>query len=135
MEHKENEVFHYSYSGKEQEEIKAIRKKYTSPEHQEDKLEKLRRLDSGVTNKATTVSLVFGILGLLSMGFGMSLTMTDLAQSLGLSGSVATVAGIVVGVVGIALMGLSYPVYNRILMRERAKIAPEIFRLTDDLMK
>lgn len=60
MENKE--TFNYSYSAKEQEEIKAIRKKYTVQEQTEDKMAQLRRLDAAVTQKATTVSLVFGII-------------------------------------------------------------------------
>ena len=55
------EKFNYTYSAKEQEEIKAIRKKYIAPEESEDKMTQLRRLDSSVTQKASTVALIFGI--------------------------------------------------------------------------
>ena len=80
MENKENEAFCYTYSAKEQEEIKNIRKKYATPEASEDKMERLRRLDKSVTDKATTKSLIVGIIGALIMGTGMSLVMTDLAD-------------------------------------------------------
>ena len=59
MENKES--FNYTYSAKEQEEIKAIRKKYAVQEQTEDKMVLLRRLDAGVYSKATTVALVVGI--------------------------------------------------------------------------
>ena len=65
MENKEKETFNYTYSAKEQDEIKAIRKKYAVQEQTEDKMAQLRRLDDAVTQKATTVSLVFGIIGAL----------------------------------------------------------------------
>ncbi|MBQ3065228.1 MAG: hypothetical protein IJC98_03225, partial [Clostridia bacterium] len=76
MENKE--TFNYTYSAKEQEEIKAIRKKYVAPEETEDKMAQLRRLDAAVTQKAASVSLVCGVIGELSLGMGMSLAMTDI---------------------------------------------------------
>ena len=131
MENKES--FNYTYSAKEQEEIKSIRNKYTSHEKAEDKMTQLRRLDATVTQKATTVSLVFGIIGALIMGMGMSLVMTDIGEVLGTVA--ATVLGVSVGVVGVILVCLAYPLYNRTLKKEREKIAPEVLRLTDELMK
>lgn len=133
MENKEKETFNYTYSAKEQEEIKAIRKKYAAPEQAEDKMAQLRRLDAAVTQKATTVSLVFGIIGALIMGIGMSLVMTEIGAFLGTV--LAMVVGIGLGVIGIILVCLAYPLYNRTLKKEREKIAPEILRLTDELMK
>ena len=133
MENKE--TFHYTYSAKEQEEIKAIRKKYAAPEQTEDKMTQLRRLDAAATQKATTVSLVFGIIGALILGFGMSLIMTDIGRIIGLAGGMAMLVGILIGIVGIVLVCVAYPVYNFIIRKEREKSAPEIIRLTDELMK
>ena len=133
MENKE--TFKLTYSAKEQEEIKAIRKKYATREQTEDKMAQLRRLDAGVTQKATSVSLVFGVIGALILGMGMSLAMTDIGKIIGLAGGMAMLIGIIIGVVGIVLVSLAYPLYNRIVKKERQKIAPEILRLTDELMK
>ena len=127
------ESFHYTYSAKEQEEIKAIRKKYAAPEQAEDKMAQLRRLDAGVYSKASTASLVVGIIGALIMGIGMSLIMTDIGEMLG--NVLAMIIGISVGIVGIVLVCLAYPLYNRTIKKERKRIAPEILRLTDELMK
>ena len=135
MENKEKETFNYTYSAKEQEEIKAIRKKYVASEQPEDKMAQLRRLDAAVTQKATIVSLVFGIIGALILGMGMSLAMTEIGHTIGLSVGVATVMGGLIGVVGIVLVCAAYPIYNRLLIKARQKIAPEIIRLTDELMK
>jgi hypothetical protein len=78
---------------------------------------------------------VFGVIGTLILGFGMSLIMTELAKILGLSGNVAMLIGIPVGIVGGILASLAYPIYNAIVKAKRKKLAPEILRLTDELMK
>ena len=135
MENKENEAFCYTYSAKEQEEIKNIRKKYAAPEASEDKMERLRRLDKSVTDKAATKALIVGIIGALIMGTGMSLVMTDLGKVFGAYQNAALYIGILVGIVGIVLVGYAYPVYNRVLKKERERIAPEILQLTEELMK
>ncbi|MBQ8757980.1 MAG: hypothetical protein IJZ48_07025 [Oscillospiraceae bacterium] len=127
------ERFRYTYSAKEQEEIKAIRKKYVPEQKTEDKMAQLRRLDAGVYSKATMASLVTGIIGALIMGLGMSLIMTDIGKMLGTV--LSMVIGISAGIVGVVLVCLAYPVYNRTLQKERAKVAPEVLRLTDELMK
>ena len=128
-----NEGFNYTYSAKEQEEIKAIRKKYAASEESEDKMTQLRRLDASVYSKASAAALAVGIVGALIMGIGMSLVMTDIGAVLGTV--LAMIIGISIGVVGIVLVCLAYPIYNRTLKKEREKIAPEILRLTDELMK
>lgn len=120
----ENKSFKLTYSAKQQEEIKKIRDKYIPAPP--DKLEQLRKLDESVTRKATIISIVIGIIGSLVLGVGMSCCMVW-------DGLFAL--GIAVGVVGIAAVGAAYPVYTYIVKKEREKIAPEIIRLTDELMK
>ena len=124
-----NETFNYTYSAKQQEEIKNIRKKYTAPE--DDKMERLRKLDRQVTQKAQAWAVSLGVIGALILGTGMSLAMTDLA---GFLGGTAMFIGIPVGLIGMVLAALAYPVHNRILKKERQRIAPEILRLTDELI-
>ena len=125
--------FKYTYSAKEQDEIKRIRQKYQSQE--EDSMTRLRKLDASATSKATVIALVLGIVGALILGMGMSLIMTDLAVLLGMTGMTNIIVGIITGVLGAILAALAYPVYSKVLKREREKIAPEIIRLTDELMK
>lgn len=126
--------FSYAYSAKEQAEIKSIRDKYTAPAGHQDKMARLHRLDASVTNTAQAVALVFGIIGTLVLGFGMSLIMTELAESLGISGDTAMVIGIIVGVLGGVVASLAYPIYNAIVKAKRKKLAPEIIRLADELL-
>ena len=61
--------------------------------------------------------------------------MTDLGSVLGFGSALAMLIGIVLGVAGLVLVALAYPVYNRILKTERQRIAPEILRLTDELLQ
>ena len=131
----EKSGFTYTYSAKEQAELKRIRDKYTAPTEAEDKMARLRRLDASVTNTAQAVALVFGIIGALMLGFGMSLIMTDFAEFIGFGETMAMVIGISVGIVGGILASLAYPIYNAIVKAKRKKLAPEIIRLTDELMK
>ena len=127
MAHKEG--FSFTYSAEQQKEVEAIRKKYLPREA--DKMEQLRRLHAIPTQKAQAASLAVGIIGALIMGTGMSLTMTDIGAALG---TLAMALGIVVGVVGMVFVALAYPLYNRVLKNQRAKIAPEILRLSDELL-
>ena len=122
MENKE--TFNYTYSAAQQEEIKKIREKYMPKEA--DKMEQLRRLDAGVTKKGTVISLAAGIAGALVLGTGMCCCMiwTEFF-----------VLGLIVGIIGIAMVSSAYPLYSCITKKEREKIAPEIMRLTDELMK
>lgn len=129
----EKEGFSYTYSAKEQEELKKIREKYQPQE--ESKLDRLRRMDEAVTKKATMASILIGTIGALVLGSGMSLCMTDIGMLLGLQQMTCMAAGIAVGIVGIVLVALAYPVYLYILKKEQEKIAPEILRLTEELLK
>ena len=128
MENKEG--FNFTYSAAQQQEVEDIRKKYLPKE--EDKMEQLRKLHAIPTQKAQAASLAVGILGALIMGTGMSLAMTEIGAALG---SLAMVLGIAVGLVGMVLVALAYPLYNRVLKKQREKIAPEILRLSDELLK
>lgn len=121
------ETFNYTYSASQQEEIKKIREKYSAPEEQEDKMEQLRRLDRSVTKPGTVISLIVGIIGTLVMGTGMSMCMAW--------GGELFIPGVIVGAAGIIGVIIAYPLYSAITKKQREKLAPEIIRLTDELMK
>ncbi len=128
MENKEG--FSFTYSAEQQKEIEAIRKKYLPQE--ENKMEQLRKLHAVPTQKAQAASLVVGVIGALIMGTGMSLAMTEIGAALGVF---AMILGIAVGIVGMVLVAVAYPIYNRVLKKQRERIAPEILRLSDELLK
>ena len=120
-----NASFQYTYSAKEQEELRKIRSKYLPRE--ENKMEQLRRLDAQVTQKATMYSIILGVIGTLILGIGMSCCLVWADR--------VFVLGVIVGVIGMAVLALAYPLYNRTVKKERERIAPEVLRLTEDLMK
>ena len=124
MENNQN-GFQYTYSAKEQAEIKRIRSKYVPKE--ENKMEQLQRLDASATQKATMYAIIVGVIGALILGAGMSCCMVWTDALL--------IPGIVIGIIGMAVLAVAYPLYNRTLKKERERIAPEILRLTDELMK
>ena len=136
MENRNNEQkgFSYTYSAKDQAELKRIREKYAPPTEEEDKMARLLRLDASVTQTAMIVALALGIVGALTLGLGMSLCLTELGNGLG-SHTAALALGIINGVIGSVLVALAYPAYNMIVKKRREKLAPEILRLTDELMK
>ena len=125
----ENDTFRYSYSSSLQEELKDIKKKYAGqPEdQQENQLELLRKLDKSSTRKSTIVSIVMGAAGCLIMGIGMCCTMVWAAAMF--------LPGIIIGVIGIAMMAAAYPVYVHITKRERARIAPQVLDIIEKLSK
>lgn len=131
----EQKNFSYTYSAKEREELHKIREKYVPQPVTESKIERLRRLDASVAQTAQIVALIIGIAGTLVLGFGMSLCMTELSQILGKHQDMAMTVGIIIGILGGGVASLAYPVYNAIVKEKRKKLAPEIIRLTDELMK
>lgn len=122
-----NETFNYTYSAAQQDEIKKIRGKYSAPKEREDKMERLRRLDRSVTKPGTIVSLIVGIVSTLVMGTGMSMCMVWADKLF--------IPGIIVGIVGMIGVIVAYPLYSLVTKRRREKLAPEIIRLSDELMK
>ena len=111
--------------------ISKIRTAYT-PKQKGD-LDELRRLDTKVRRPAQVFSYVFGSISAVIMGAGMSLVMTDIAQTLGIPN--AMTVGIAIGVVGLILAIVNYPLHNAILNSRKKKYTPAILALSDKLSK
>ena len=90
-------------------------------------MELLRKLDKDVTKPGTIWSLVIGIMGCLLFGVGMCCTLVWVDSLFGV--------GIVVGVIGIVIMGVAYPIYIRITKKQQEKLAPQILALAEELRK
>ncbi|WP_194542230.1 hypothetical protein [Paenibacillus sp. JZ16] len=119
-----NKTFTYMYSAKQQEEVKSILQKYIPKE--EDKMEQLRRLDQSAESRGTFISILVGTVGALLLGLGMSCTMVW--------EDTLMLPGIVFGVMGIVGIALAYPLFISITKKQREKLAPEIMRLSQELM-
>lgn len=117
--------FEYTYSSKVNEEVEHIKKKYLPKD--EDKLEQLRKLDRSAERPGMIVAITVGMIGILVFGTGMSLSLVWTETKL--------VLGIVVSLVGAVLMGAALPLNKIITKRQRAKIAPQIIALSEELLK
>ena len=90
-------------------------------------MELLRKLDKDVTKPGTIWSLVIGIMGCLLFGVGMCCTLVWVDSLFGV--------GIVVGVIGMVITGVAYPIYIRITKKQQEKLAPQILALAEELRK
>ena len=117
--------FDITYSAKQQEEINKIRNKYLPKE--ENKMEQLIRLDKQTERPGTIASIVLGIAGTLVLGFGMSCVLVW-------NSSIEVfIAGIIIGILGMGMAGFAYPVYKKITVKERIKVANQILALSKEL--
>jgi hypothetical protein len=66
------------------------------------------------------------------MGAGMSLVMTDIGVTVGIADPM--IPGIVIGVVGMAMAIVNFPIYKGILASRRKKYADKIIALSDKIM-
>ena len=95
-------------------------------------LDALRKLDSKVKRPANVFAYIFGSVSAIIMGAGMSLVMTDIGATLGITNSL--VPGIAVGVVGLCMAILTYPIYKGILNSRKKKFSAEILSLSEKIM-
>lgn len=110
--------------------VQKIRTQYTEKEHRQ--LDVLKGLDAKVRRPATVFAYTFGSISAIIMGSGMSLIMTDIGESIGME-SVMT-PGLIIGIVGMFMAIINYPIYKGILSSRRKKYADEIMRLSDKIM-
>ena len=111
--------------------VQKIRSQYTEKQYTE--LDELKALDAKVKQPANVFAIVFGTLSAIVMGAGMSLVMTDIGAILGLAD--AMIPGIVVGVVGLGMALLTWPIRNAILNSRKRKYGPRILELSEKLMQ
>lgn len=107
-----------------------IRSRYTVQEP--SKLDILRAMDAKVHRPANLFAGVFASISALIMGAGMSLIMTDIGAVIGMSDTWAY--GLVIGIIGMLMLILTYPMYKGILNRRQKKYADEIMKLSDEII-
>ena len=96
-------------------------------------LDALRELDAKVKRPANVFAYVFGSISAVIMGAGMSLVMTPIAEQLGLTFD-PMIPGIVIGVVGMILAIVNYPIYKGILGSRKKKYGAKILELSNQIM-
>ncbi len=107
--------------------VQKIRTQYTEKAY--TALDELKDLDTRVKRPAQIFGWVFGSIGALVMGAGMSMVMTDIGTTLGMQSTM--VPGIALGLVGMAIAIVNYPIYKQILQSRRNTYADEIIALSD----
>ena len=95
-------------------------------------LDALRELDAKVKRPANVFAYTFGSISAIIMGAGMSLVMTDIGATVGIANPL--VVGIAIGVVGLGMALLTYPMYKGILNSRKKKYGAEILSLSDKIM-
>lgn len=119
--------FSYTYTApteKEKCEIDSIRNIYAPKNEFDDKLARLRKLNSAVKNRATIIAVVLGVIGVLVFGTGMSAVLVwD-----------KFVLGIILSIAGIVPIIIANPVYSAVFARYKKKYGEEIVRLSDELL-
>ena len=96
-------------------------------------LDALRELDTKVKRPANAFAYTFGSISAVIMGAGMSLVMTDIAETVGIQNPM--LYGIVIGIIGMFMAIINYPIYKSILGSRRKKYADKIIELSDKIMK
>lgn len=89
----------------------------------------LRKLDARAKLPATIFTYAFGIISALITGIGMCLSMNVIGNST----TTIFVLGVVIGIIGLAGMGLNYPVYKKMLAKGKQKYAFEIMELAKEI--
>ena len=102
-------------------------------EKQPSELDALRELDSKVKRPANVFAYVFGSISAIVMGAGMSLVMTDIGKTVGIENNMTY--GIIIGVIGLALAIVNYPIYKGIMNSRKKKYAPQIIKLSEKIME
>jgi len=121
----QNETFEFTYSAKQQAEVERIRNKYIPK--QESKMDQLVKLDKQAEVPGQIASIATGTVGLLLLGIGMCCTLVW-------NSSMAVfVAGVIVGIIGMVIAGVAYPIYKKVTEKERAKIAEQVIALSNEL--
>lgn len=91
-----------------------------------NKINQLKKLDQKVKTYPQTFALSFGIVSSLVFGSGMCFAMKVIGDSM--------LLGIGLGLVGIFLMSITYPMYKKMLQNRKNKYGSDILRLAQEIV-
>jgi len=95
-------------------------------ENAPDKVEELKKLDDKVQTPPKALAYVLGIFGTLVLGVGMCICLDVITSGL-------MAVGVVVGVVGIALIVANYFIFKAFLSKRKKKYGEQILKLVNEL--
>ncbi len=104
--------------------VKKIKQNYEK--HETTKIDELKLLDKKVKTPAIAFAYIYGIVGSLVLGTGMCLAMKVFANLMPL--------GIVIGILGIAMVSTTYLIYKKILKSRKSKYANKVLELSDEIL-
>ena len=110
--------------------VQKIRTQYT--EKEQTCLDELKRMDAKVKRPANVFAYIFGSVSAIVMGSGMSLVMTNIGEIVGVDDPM--IPGIAIGIVGMIMAIINYPIYKSILNSRRKKYAEKIIALSEKIM-
>lgn len=110
--------------------VQKIRTQYTEKEHTQ--IDALKELDAKVKRPANVFAYIFGGISAIIMGSGMSLIMTDIGSAIGVEDAMAP--GVIIGIVGMLMAIINYPIHKGILTSRKKKYADQIMKLSDEIM-
>ena len=116
--------------------VQKIRTQYTEKEHTQ--LDTLLTLDKKVCRPAMVFAWIFGVIGSLVLGMGMTLAMQVIEPGTYFGITITEnmmLPGILVGLVGILMVSVNYPLYRAILTHRKAKYSSQIIALSDEIIK
>lgn len=115
--------------------VQKIRTQYTEKENTQ--LDALKALDKKVKKPANIFAYTFGVIGSLVLGSGMSLAMNVIEPGTYFGITISEnmmLPGIIIGILGIVMVSINYPIYKRILNSRRNKYAGKIIALSDEIL-
>ena len=110
--------------------VQKIRTQYTEKEHSQ--VDALKKLDAKVKRPANVFAYIFGGIGAIIMGSGMSLVMSDIGNVLGMTSPM--LPGVIIGIIGIAMLLANYPIYKGLLSSRKKKYAGQVLALSNKIM-
>lgn len=93
------------------------------------KSQALHKLDSKARKPAYIFTYTFGVIAALVMGLGMCLSMGVIGDG----SNIAFIVGIIIGILGIAMALVNYPILKKILENGKRKYAQDILRLASEI--
>ena len=106
--------------------VESVRKAYSPEGKEDDRYVELRKLEKKIKRPIEILGFFLGIVGVLLFGFGLCICLGAVEIDIAI--------GIVLGLVGLAVVIVNYPLGRHLLERRKKRYAKEVLDLTDSLL-